>query len=381
VKNEGTIGSLIDAIYDVGLDAGRWPFVLQRLAESFGSSSAHLSVDVTGCGGIGADAAPRMISFGTAPTYSRSYADYYAARNILWDRIVARSLSGIVTNRMIMPTEEARRSEFYNDYLRPQEGDEILCAVAARQGRVGTCFTLWRPERFGPWQPQDVMMLTALAPHLQRAIRLNERIGAIQMASGLAADVLYSLNYGVILVDAQASVYFTNRAAEGALAAKAFRLDNNRLHAQRTSDSNLLHRLIARAARHGYGDSLVLSRRERPPLLVWVIPLRPENWPLKWNRSGAMLLIRDMERIAERSLHAFCGHFGLTSAEQAVARELIKGDGVNAVATRLAVRSATVRTHLLRIFQKTGTGRQAELVRFILEWTDGSQLLSGHRLV
>ena len=374
----GPIAPLLDDIYDAGIDSARWPLVLERLAHDFGSSSAHLTVDVTSDAGT-AGVQPRMLSFGTDPAYSRSYADYYAERNVLWDRLVARSLTGVVTNRMIMAKDEARRSEFYNDYLRPQEGDEILGALATQEGCVGTSFTLWRPERLGPWQKSDMTRLAALAPHLQRAIRLNERIGALQMTSGLAAEVLCRLNDGVVLVDAEASVYFANRAANVAFAGKSLRLEHNRLSAQRAAETDLLRRLIAAAAQDGCGGSLVLPRNELAPLVIVVIPLRPENSPLARDRRGAMLLIRDLEQPNGRCLRAFADHFGLTSAEEAVAEELIKGDGVNAVAARLGLSPATVRTHLIRIFQKTGTGRQAALVRFILEWTDGLQLTTPRR--
>jgi DNA-binding CsgD family transcriptional regulator/PAS domain-containing protein len=314
-----------------------------------------------------------MISFGTDPAYSRSYVEYYAARNVFWDRIVARSFAGVLTNRMIMTKDETRRSEFYNDYLRPQEGDEILCALAARQGCVGTCFTLWRAERRGPWQNSDMTRLAALTPHLQRAVRLNERIGAFHVVSGLAAELLYRLDDAVLLVDAGAAITFANRAAEDLLAGDTLRLESNSVRTQRASDNDRLHRLITAAAQDGRGGSLALPRKDRPPLIVWVIPLRPESHEFGRER-GVLLLIRDLERPAGRSLRAFADHFGLTSAEEGVAVELIKGDGVNAAASRLALSPSTVRTHLIRIFQKTGTGRQAELVRFMLEWTDGLQL-------
>jgi DNA-binding CsgD family transcriptional regulator len=57
---------------------------------------------------------------------------------------------------------------------------------------------------------------------------------------------------------------------------------------------------------------------------------------------------------------------GLTRAEAAVAAEILEADGLQAVADRLGVSLATVRTHLAHVFDKTGTRRQAELVRLLL---------------
>jgi DNA-binding CsgD family transcriptional regulator len=58
--------------------------------------------------------------------------------------------------------------------------------------------------------------------------------------------------------------------------------------------------------------------------------------------------------------------YGLTPAEAAVALAVLRGEGVRAIADGLGISVATARTHLHRIFEKTGTERQAELVRLIL---------------
>jgi len=54
-------------------------------------------------------------------------------------------------------------------------------------------------------------------------------------------------------------------------------------------------------------------------------------------------------------------------AETAVALGVAKGDGKTAVAARLGISYATVRSHLSRIFGKTAVGRQAELATLIAE--------------
>jgi DNA-binding CsgD family transcriptional regulator len=62
--------------------------------------------------------------------------------------------------------------------------------------------------------------------------------------------------------------------------------------------------------------------------------------------------------------------FDLTSAEAAFAREILKGDGRKAAARRCGISDATAKSHLSSIFEKTGTHRQAELVRFLLDAAD-----------
>jgi DNA-binding CsgD family transcriptional regulator len=54
--------------------------------------------------------------------------------------------------------------------------------------------------------------------------------------------------------------------------------------------------------------------------------------------------------------------FGLTPAERRVLAHIAAGSTPRETASRLGVGEATVRTHLLRIFDKTGVHRQPELV-------------------
>ena len=46
---------------------------------------------------------------------------------------------------------------------------------------------------------------------------------------------------------------------------------------------------------------------------------------------------------------------------------MLRGHGLQAVANELRVTLSTVRVYLQRVFEKTGTHRQAELVRLLIE--------------
>jgi DNA-binding CsgD family transcriptional regulator len=58
--------------------------------------------------------------------------------------------------------------------------------------------------------------------------------------------------------------------------------------------------------------------------------------------------------------------YGLTPAEATVASLLAEGKSVKEIADRTTVRENSVRIHLKKIFDKTGTKRQAELVKVVL---------------
>jgi DNA-binding CsgD family transcriptional regulator len=352
---------LIGAVYDAALDVELWPCALEQFVRTFGSTSAHLSQDnLTSTAG-------KLVSYGFDPSFSALYAQYYAARNVLWKSIVRRSLAGVLTDRLVMAREELERSEFYNEFLQPQGGEEMLCFVEAPHRGVCTSLVLMREQRRGIWGARDMKALATVTPHFNRALGINRQLGDLRMIGDVADEALYRLDCGVVLVDSGASVLFANRVAER-LFHDGLRLERTRLAAQRPGDTAALRRAIDDTAQSNVGRTVVIEREERAPLIIVAAPMAAHRAPT----PGVILFVRDMEAPATSSLSSFASHFGLTTAEASAAAELAKADGVNAAAARLGVSRATVRTHLNHIFQKTGTRRQAELVRLMMRWQEGS---------
>jgi DNA-binding CsgD family transcriptional regulator len=101
------------------------------------------------------------------------------------------------------------------------------------------------------------------------------------------------------------------------------------------------------------------------PLHLFVSPLRTAvAWAgLTSPAPIVLVLIIDPERAprgVESNLRAL---FELTPAEARVARGIAAGETLIGVAEALGILSSTARTHLHRVFEKTGTKRQAELVK------------------
>lgn len=358
----GDIAQLIGTVCDAALDADLWPSVLEQFAQTFGSTKAHLAEDnLTSTAG-------KLVSYGTDPAFPRLYAQYYATRNVLWKNIVQQSLDGVLTDRIIMPRADLERSEFYNDYLQPQGCEEVLCFAGKPHNGICTTLILTRERRHGPWAPKDMKALAKVVPHLRRSLGINRQIGDLRVVNELADEALYRINRGLVLVDAGGSVLFVNRAAEKLFENRSLRLERGRLQAPRAPDTTQLHRLIAETAQRGIGGSLVVTHASGAPLLVSAAPMKARSAAA----PGVILFVREIDAWSTPNLTSFTRYFGLTTAEAALAVELVKADGVIAAAARLRISRATARTHLIHIFQKTSTRRQAELVRLMLTWAEPS---------
>jgi len=185
-----------------------------------------------------------------------------------------------------------------------------------------------------------------------------------------------------LLTDANARVIRANTAGKLLLDAKdAVYLCDGRLTLSGAPDA--LQKLVSSCARgdltgYGPGGELEVARiSPRSPLHVTVTPLRSKVplTDLPWIGVGtpvAIVTMTDPDSVRLRREKTLRRRFDLTFAEAAVAGEILKGDGRKAAARRCGITVGTAKTHLASIFEKTGTHRQAELIRVLLAAADES---------
>ncbi|MGI8568686.1 MAG: helix-turn-helix transcriptional regulator [Methylocella sp.] len=97
------------------------------------------------------------------------------------------------------------------------------------------------------------------------------------------------------------------------------------------------------------------------------MPLRSGHARFLNAPAAALVLIFDHEREARLPPADLQEVYDFTPAEAEVAVRVLRGHGLQYVADELRVTLSTVRVHLQRVFEKTGTHRQAELVRMLVE--------------
>jgi DNA-binding CsgD family transcriptional regulator len=180
----------------------------------------------------------------------------------------------------------------------------------------------------------------------------------------IMARTLDWIGYGIVLVDEHLQPLFANRAARGFLKQGRLRLSS----APTRHRADPLAELRKAIAAEGRGAMATEACRiGEPPLLCTVARLHSRSGAPAAEARAVLFLI-DPEQARETQPKALAG-FGLTPAEAGFAAEFAKGDRLQECARRLGISQSTARTHLHRIFEKTGAGRQADLMRLILTST------------
>jgi DNA-binding CsgD family transcriptional regulator len=168
---------------------------------------------------------------------------------------------------------------------------------------------------------------------------------------------------GLAVTDRRGRAHFLNRSARACVDRGLLRLEHGCLRGPTPEDSAALRRTIARCAAGRCSGSMRLEG-EGGTLLIAACSIFPGASP---TAEGAVLL-RLIDPAAAR-LPAPCvlqDQFGFTPAEAALAVDILAGNDLRASAAHRGITRNTARVHLRRLFEKTGTRRQAELMRLLL---------------
>ncbi|WP_419828618.1 helix-turn-helix transcriptional regulator [Methylobacterium sp.] len=163
------------------------------------------------------------------------------------------------------------------------------------------------------------------------------------------------LEQGVAVTDRSGRVQVLNRAAHALVRRGLLRLRNGCLCTGTPEHAAAFGRLVAHCAT-GIGGALRLAG-EGGTLLIAACPI-PGN--------GVLLRVIDPAAAPLPDPGALQELFGFTPAEAALATDILAGHDLAASAARRRITLHTARAHLRRLFEKTGTNRQAKLMRLLL---------------
>jgi DNA-binding CsgD family transcriptional regulator len=366
------MAELIDLIYEAALDQSVWPLVTERLADLTGAAVCQISIfDV-----------PEQASFNIdrrlPPEALRQYTDHWVHHNPLVKAGLRQPVGRVLSMHDLIPKDELLHTPIYNEFFAPLQLEERLGASLINDRSLWAAFAIWRSAEQGAFDCSVGNLLNTLIPHLKRALRLSFRLSELTTMRNASMELLNQLQQPLLLVDSACHILFSNPAAEEILANPAeggLRRDlEGVLHAQRYTDTLTLHKLAAATARcdadsETYaGGHLCLTRGcDRTPISVVVVPLRRQICWLARGYPTAILFVFDPERVCDPTTETLRQEFSFTTTEAAVALEILKGQGLKFAARNLGVSPTTIRTHLNALFHKTGTRRQAEFVRVLLQ--------------
>lgn len=363
---------LLDLISDATLDPELWTTVLEQLTADVGGRGAMLSrLNVRDGSGAAQFVRP------DADEARRAF-DYYASKNPLMlvedpTNYLRTWTPRVLTDDDLLPKAEFVRSEFYNDFMRPLDMHAVMLIRLAIHKEDIFAISISRTEVRGSFRPEELAATRRLHPHLLRSFTLGRRFAATQNEALNLSEALNALPHPVIMVGTGGIVRHVNTAAEALMARRNdLVVRHGRLSAADGGDARRLHQLIGLASStdqslRNSGSMTVRSAELRLPLSVIVSPLRSARDSILGGDASVMVAITDPESGTNIDHDKLYSIFGLTPAEIRVAVAIFNGQTPKEAAASLGVSFFTIRGHLVRVFEKTNTNRQAQLVRLMMQ--------------
>src|SRR5260370_22521928 len=183
-----------------------------------------------------------FIEFGGLDAGTRdAYQQYYGARSVWMPAALAGSSEFAIGHELAPDKHSFERSEFYNDWLRPQGVYDAIGGVIERSSGSLTVVTVLRAERAGLVTEAEKQNFARLMPHVRRAIDIHRRLYGLQLQRDGALQALDGLQIGIVLTDRAGRPMFANRVAEEILSrGDGLALVRGQLRATRPQDSRKL---------------------------------------------------------------------------------------------------------------------------------------------
>ena len=358
---------IIADAYDAALEPTLWPDVLAEIADFVGGQVGGLLVK---------DAAKNSVSAnchaGGDPHYMQLYTQTYSNLGPVATSLFS-DVGKVVSIPELVPYEEFCRGRFYQEWARPQGWVDVAVATLEKSASGCAYLSVARDEASGMVDDEMRRRMALVVPHVRRAILIGKTIDFKQAEAAIFADVLDGLSAGLFLLDAGGRLVHANAAANEILeAGDLLRSTRGRLVGEDAHVDQALREAVAAA---GNGDSDVGAKGVALPLtahngdryVAHVLPLTSgarRRAGVAYTATVA-LFVRKAAMECPLPPEVIGKTYKLTQAELRVLFGIVQIGGVPEVAAALGVADTTIKTHVSRLFEKTGTGRQADLVKLV----------------
>ena len=308
----------------------------------------------------------------------KEYENYYQYVSPFRQHIVRMNAGDKFSRAEHLSDKEFLKTELYQEYFKKQDVFNYDYQVLFKDSNLSGGVSFSRSEKMSNFGKNEQRAIKIIMPHLRRAFQVYMKVSEIQRDNQLLIECLGKISQGIIVVNKAGKIVFINEYANRIIARKDG-LQINRygmLLANATRETRKLQNLLQsvfenNAALKGkFGGITNISRASGTrPLSLLIAPFSQQNQNGFNSEIFALIFVNDPEQKIESVEPVLREIYGLTPAEAKIAAILAQGNSLKDVCETLRITQNTGRTHLKRIFSKTETNRQGELVKLILNST------------
>lgn len=356
---------LVGLVYQGLLEPVPWSSILRWLNANFNASWSVLVLRPA------SPERPSLILQAHYQEVAVSSADY-----TLYDVYSNDPFAGLPRDRIITPEEFLGKkqwygSDFFLNYLQAHDIAHEIGADFRTDDHADCRFRMCKPARAGAFTEQEKQLCELLLPHFRRAVYLYSRMFKADVEKKLFQSTFDRMRIATIILDEGGRLLTTNSLADSMLAGHAvLSVERKGLHCQDRISEARLQEAIGQAL--SGPDAPQITALSIPggvegelKVLVKRIPRAPQVGGSQ--RPAAAVFIHDPALRSAPRADILRALFHLTPAETALAQLLAEGLTLDEAGVQLGITRNTAKSRLRAIFEKTGTQRQASLVRVLLD--------------
>jgi DNA-binding CsgD family transcriptional regulator len=364
--------SLIGDIYEAILDRSVWSGVLGNVAQFVGAQagallwrSATQSID-------------GIHTFGIKSPSLETYKERYAKLDPTTKPLLLRDVGEVASTADLVSYSEYLESRFYKEWVKPQ--GFVDCWQATLEKSATTCVHLifWRKSKNGIESDATRDRMRFIVPHLRRAVLIGNLVDHGKAEAALFGDTLDGIAAGLFLVNVNGRILHSNASGQALLARGiVLRAHGGKLVSHDASAEQELYSVLdaigaGQIAPGTHTVAVPLTARHGDHYVAHVLPLTSgmRRRAGAGYAAAAAVFVQKALLDVPSPQEAIAKLYKLTPMELRVLFAIVQVGGVPEVAAMMGSSSSTIRTHLRRLFSKTGTDRQANLVKLVAGYSN-----------
>ncbi|MGB0085095.1 MAG: LuxR C-terminal-related transcriptional regulator [Rhodomicrobiaceae bacterium] len=368
MRDDEAIAGLAGDIYDAALDPSLRQAALEKIAAFVGGVAGWV-IRRDRLQGTG----EALYDFGCQPRYHRLYFETYIRFDPVSPAILSSNPGEVISNSSIMPRRDFVKTRFYEEWMAPQGWLENIFVTLDSSPTQVAALAIARGKQAG-WADDGVhQRVRRIVPHLRNASLI---VKAVRLRTGqmtALADALDGISAGVFLVDAEGRIVHANASGSAMLAGGI--LPGVIIEGQTIPERSASRTVLAALAQAHRSGAPVASRSIALPVkspdgeryVAHCLPLTSgrRREAVGTYRAVAAVFVQKAELGGAAVAEVIGRRYQLTPTELRVLLTIVDTGGVPDTAGVLGIAETTVKTHLRRLFAKTGASRQLELARLV----------------
>ena len=318
------------------------------------------------------------ILHGYDPEYIRSYDEYYGSINAWATGFATYAPGQTIDSELMCRAEELQKTEFYNDWVKPQEnimqgGGAMMFKNDTRFFAIGGNIRQKDAQRLkAPW----LLLVDRLIPHLQQAFEIKRALAGQRLETAFVAREGLRETPAIVLLSEFGRIVFANGIAERMLSIGCpISVSHSGYLAFGTeAETGRISREFLGMHLNGTDQSFLVSVQSKKTGQTFQLRFAkltaeaqialPFDASLGVSGRCVVLIITEQAE-STNPLVLLHSRYGLTKAEADVASMIAAGFSIQEIADHRSTSIHTVRYQTKSALAKTGSSRQADLVRVV----------------